>query len=333
MQSSRAKNRATPVKSPQVSNSLSKAPSFSPFVTSFLEVQTRYGFCYGAVWYCQRQDLIIACPLNDDTMQFYDANTLLPLKQRKTHQLDGSVMQMSFHPETDTYIIGCLDGSIYMYNASSHKLKKLKKCPNQTLKVTFVNWPFYAYSVYESNQLSIGNIKNDNVLIFDSPRSDRFDLYQLSKSPLLFSSLINGSVLIYRTDKLPQMPVIGRFQGDRTRGNAALPQSFMMNGKEYVATTAQDEEIKIWHVVKGRMRLVKVIRTERRISSFVYLENYKMIAAVFRSNEMEFYKVPSGRLERRLELETSDAESIFLKGKDMLGVLSFHQSVVEFVQL
>ncbi len=159
------------------------------------------------------------------------------------------------------------------------------------------------FSVYDSNQLSIGNVKNDNVVNFDSPNRDFYDLHYLSKRKTLLASPGGGSVLMYRADKLPKLPIIGKFQGDRTTRNAALTQSFVKNGKEFVATRAQDEEIKIWNLVKGRMRLVKVVKAEKKIHCFAYLEDYHMIAMVYQSDEMEFFGFPSGKLEKRLKLK------------------------------
>jgi len=84
-----------------------------------------------------------------DNMHFYNATTLLPLERRQSRQLDGFITQMSFHEETDTDLLGCASGSIFLYNSSSDELKNLRKRENPVITVTLVNSNFYAYLVYD----------------------------------------------------------------------------------------------------------------------------------------------------------------------------------------
>ena len=92
-----------------------------------------------------------------------------------------------------------------------------------------MGFPFYAFSVYESNKLSIGNLKDENVMSFDSPNGNLFDLLYLPKKNLLLASPDGGSVLIYRTDKLPKLPLIGKFQGNRATRHVENIRSFTIN--------------------------------------------------------------------------------------------------------
>jgi len=325
-----------------ITNSKESAPSsessqafFSPFTANTLKIHSSFGFLYGCAYYSQKHNMIIACP-SDNTVQFYDATTLLPLKERENLKLDGSVKEISFQPENDVFLLRCLSGSIYSYNVSLHAREKILKDNDIfALAVEFVDSKSFAVSAYSSSELQIGSLDDENLLRFDSRDSDPFYLHCLLKSRLLLTSLEGGSVLVYRTDKLPHLPVIGQLQAENSSGESvALTQSFMMSGKEYVMTTAQDSAIKIWHKGKGKMRLVKVIRKDSIIRSWVYLENYKMIAVVYQFGKMEFFRLASGKSERTLKLKISDVRSMFLmKDKNMIGVTSSNQSLIEFVPL
>ena len=317
-----------------VPSSKSSQHSFSPFSANSLQIDSSQGFGYGCVYYSQKHNMIIASP-RGKTIQFYDATTLLPLKDRKSLKVDDVVKKISAQEKTDILIIQSSSGSLYLYNIDTHTMEETPKDSEADVStVEFVNPTSYAFSMFQSNELYIGSLENREGLKYGSVDSDSRYLHRLPKSPLLLSSLDNGSVLIYRTDRLPQLPIIGRFQGERVWESVVFPQSFMMNGKEYVATIAQEKAIEIWGMTKGRMKLVKVIQTEKRICSFVYLERYKMIAVVYPSRYVEFFKVLSGKLEKRFEMKINDARSMFLmKDRNMIGVVSFYQGIIEFIQL
>ena len=261
-------------------------------------------------------------------------NNFLPIKGRETQKLDGSVMNMSFHPETDTYIMGCSEGSIYMYNASSHELKRLKKCEKQVPTATFVDSSHYVFSSLESKKLALGTLENDNLLSFDSHNSDIFCLQNLSKRNLLLSGVIGGSVMIYRTDKLPQLRIFCSARAHLPGMLVFTAQSITINGKEYVITAGQEGAVKIWHLIKGRMRLLRVIWTEEIPYSVVYLEYYRRIAIASECNYVRFFSLPCGRLESTVYLSEDDTHSLFLmKEKNMIGVMSYNDSSIEFIQL
>jgi len=275
--------------------------------------------------------MIIACPL-DFTMQFYDATTLLPLKERETQKLYAPVMEMSFHLETDTYIIECINGSLYTYNASNQELKKLKVYGNETQAIAIVNPQYYAFA--SSKKLFLMNSENEDMVGFDSHTSAPSCLQHINKRDLLLSGLENGSVMIYRTDKVPHLQV---FCSVRAHQDAVYPvQEMNVNGKEYIMTAGHDRSVKIWHLVKGRMRLLRVIYSEEYFSSVVYFENYKLIAiARKRSNEIKFLRFPSGKLESAVFVRKDDnIHGLFLmKEENMIGATSLKSDVIEFIQL
>jgi len=298
---------------------------------TFMKVQGGACLTYGSVFYNQQHNMIIACPSNQ-TIQFYDATTLKPLKERQILKLNGDVMSLSFQPETETYLIGCTSGSIYQYNASKDELKLLKAYDSPILRVTFLSSSFYAFSMLHSKNLHVGSLDDDKItLTYDLRNSDSFCLYHLARKALLFSGQSNGSVRISRTNKLPEMKVA---YSARTGGWVLTIQSINVNGKEYVVTSGRDQNVKIWHLVKGQMRLVRVIPNEGMAFSVVYLENYKMIAVTERSRYMIFFSFVTGKLVRSVDLGSRDEHRMFLmKDKNTIGVTSKNGSFIELLKL
>ena len=306
---------------------------FSPSKAKTLKVKGESGFSDGSVCYNEKHNLIIACPLNS-TIQFYDATTLLPVKGRETQKLEGSVMQMSFCSEAETYLLGCPSGFIYEYNVARNQLKKLKKYQEQVLAVAFLNKNFYAFSLFGSNKLYIGNFNNDNVIRFGSNKSDAVSLKSLAKRNLLFSGLMDGSLMIHRTNKLPSLKIFGVIQAHKAGQMVLTVQNININGKEFMVTASSDLTAKIWCLVKGRMRLLRVIRTEEICYSLVYLENFKMIAITEKSKYIKFFSVSSGKLEKMFCVNEDATHCLFwMKEKNMIGVTSYHKDLIDFVQV
>jgi len=279
--------------------------------------------------------MIIACPL-DGPMQFYDADTLSPLKERNPQELDGSVMQMSFHPETDTYIMGTPQGYIYTYNASNNELKKLKRCDSQVPAATFVSSISYVYSEIQSKRIFLGTLGSENVVSSGPQENDIFFLQHLPKQNLLAAGSADGFLTIYRTDKCSRLPVFGSVRAHLPRMFMTTVQKIVLNRKEYVVTASQDKTVKIWHLVKGRVRLIKVIQCEEMSSSLVYLENYKMIAITSGTESIQFLKLPSGKLENVAVSALSEDMThslFFMKEKNMIGVTTLDSNKVELIQL
>ena len=215
-----------------------------------------------------------------------------------------------------------------------NELRILRECEKIVMATSFVSSKFYAFSLLESNELYIGNFENDNVLKFDSENSHSVSLHYLPKSDLLLSILKDCSVVLYHTDKLPHLPVIGKLQAVRTSEYVGLVQSFLIKGKEYIVTAMEYFILKIWHLIKGKMRLFRVIRTGGLIRSLVYLENSEMIAVLYQSGKLAFFGVFSGKLEREISVKAGCVENMFLmKDKNMIGVMNPWISEIEFVQL
>ena len=304
---------------------------FSPFVAHSLKVQGRSGFLNESACYNPKYNLIIACPGNS-TVQFYDATTFEPCKTRGFLKLKGSVMQISFQPEIDTYLLGCASGLIYQYNVSKNELKELKRLKKEVLEITFLDSTFYALSLDESDKLYVGNVNDGTVVKFDLRCDASYGLHHLSKRKLLFSGLQNGFVRIYRTNSLPHLKAIGSI---KTKGWTMFVQSFHVNGKEYLITANDSSRVKIWHLVKGQMRLLKVLQNEEgEFCSLVYLENYKMLATSCQDHAIKFWRFPSMKLEKTIELGEGRVQSLFLiKERNMIGVTNGDERRIDFIQL
>jgi len=109
-----------------------------------------------------------------------------------------------------------------------------------------------------------------------------------------------------------------------------------VDGKDFVLTVSSDCTVKIWNLVKGgKMGLLRVIKTRETPYSVAYLEDYRMIAIAFGSNDIEFWSFTTGKLEKTFSRRKDDnGHSLFLmKEKNMVGVASYDDNVIEFFQL
>jgi len=307
---------------------------FAPFVINTWEGKSNGGFCYNITSFNEKNNMIITCP-SHNSIQFYDATTLSHFEEMETEPLDSSVRDMTFCPETETYLFRTLDGNIYAYDLPNKTLKNVQKNVNPFVpKVVFIHSGTYAFSV-DSNLLCIGNLRNENCVTFTSGKNRRFicSLESLTKRKLLLVGLDCGSVILYRTDRLPKLPVLGLIRG--CEKSAALEvKSLIINGKEYILAAGCDNKIRIWHIIKGRMRLLKAIQMKETVSSMVYLEDYKMLAMAHNMNYLRFLQLPCGKLEARVDVELESCTNVFLlKGKNALEVASMAGDIINIVQL
>ena len=318
---------------------LSQQKPFAPFLASSFQIKGEKGIYYGASSYNEKHNMIIACPY-DASLQFYNATTFLPSEGFETEQLDSSVHVMSFWPETETYLLGCILGNIYTYNLSKKILKKIQsQTESHIIAITFLNSKYYAFSDCDSYQLSLGNLENGELLRFNLVGFETLGLCCFAKRKLLVSILSSnsrGSLRIYRTDQLPKLPVISSIQGFSYEGEIASRQiqSMTINGKEYLITAGYDFPLRIWHFSKGKIKLLKVIQMGERSHDVAYLENYKMLATTYKGLELRFLKFPSGRLESSVYLLNQQlCLGIFLiLDKNILGVPSYSENKINIVK-
>jgi len=308
---------------------------FCPSIVDSVEVPANIGFNYGANVYNQKHNMIIACPSNS-SMHFYDATDLSALKLRRKKQISSSVVQMSYWAETDTHLMGCAFGDIYTYNAGTHHLTKvLKEGDSFILAITHLNSDMYAFSSSKSGKLFIGSIQdNESTTPLYSKDSDAWYLHHLHQKKILLSGLANGKIAIYKTNNPSNVKMVDSLQGHKFGKYVTVITTVTINKKEYIITGGNDHTIKIWHFIKGKMRLLKVIQNNEDVSTIVYLENYKMIASTHHRDYIKFFKMPFGTLEKTLPLGLNKARNIFLmKDKNLLGVADLTRNVIKVVQL
>jgi len=300
-----------------------------------LKVEGTGGFFKGGSSYNEKNNLIVACPKNN-TVQFYDANTLQSLKHEiPPLELESSVVEMGFSAETDTYIFGCANGHIYTYNVSTQALDKiLKKNYYRKLGgIAWVNSDFYAFSSYYKQDphpsLEIAHLVNKRCRFYFNAHSEPcFHTMETQKLILLSRDC---SMTVYKTNQLPKLPVLGSVKAQKVFSKI---KSMVVNGKEYIITAGFDRAIKIWHMYKGKIRLLKVIRIEEGIGSMICLEDYKMIATTHGKKYVKFFGLLSGKLEKNFDGEMPSAVNMFLmKDKDMLGVSDSYLNVIKMIKL
>jgi len=313
--------------------SSSRRPLFSPLVVNPLRTQGNLHFPDGSAFYNQKHNMIIT-NTDDHTIQFYDATTLLPLKGREPKKLDSLIADFSYHQETDTYLLSCEGGYIYSYNASRHELKQLKEFEEYVIAIEFVSSSFYVFSIIERQEFYLGILNSNKIFPIRSKNRNSYCFHHLAQKKLLFVSLDNGTVIIYRTDNLPKMPIFCSISAHKVSHAVVRIQSGILNGKEIVMTATKDMKIKIWQITRGTMRLLRVIQIKERTGGFVYLESYKMIAMICGSNSIQFWSITSGKLEKALDMDKNERYVLFLmKDKNTVGVPRCRTNLIEFIQL
>jgi len=324
---------------PQCKEPIPQKRPFAPLVANtlqFKEVQGVAGVSFGAICYNEKHNMIIA-GLRNSSLRFYNANTLLPSEESQEEKLESPVMEMSFSPQGETYLLGCMRGNIYAYNISSKTLQKAQEHGRTyIIAITFINSREYVFAAMDSNQLCIGSLENRDLIQLDLGNKYSFFLYCSTKRNLLFSSLTNGSLMVFRTNQLPKLSIIASIRGFNPHNYAfsRKVQSMTINGKELIVTTESDAKIRIWHFLKGRMRLLRVIQTKEKVSRMIYLDEYKMIATTHLTQEIKFFRLESGKLEGTLDVKMGNLYSIFLmKNKNSFGVASFSENMIKIVQL
>jgi len=311
---------------------ISMRKPFAPFVYETLKVPSNIGFNYGANMYNTKHNMIICCPSNS-TVHFYDADDLIPMKQRKVRQLNSSVVQMSYCEATNTHLMGCYFGEIYAYNAALDRLDKIfQEGDSFILAITHLDENNFAFSSSKSKKLFFGNLESRQTVQKNSNDSDVWYLHHIPTKRILLAGLANGKIAVYNSRERYSM--IGCFQAHKFGKYVTMISSIKIKGKEYIITAGNDKTIKIWHIMKGRLRLLKVIQSNDSVSTFVYLENYQMIASTHHQDYVKFFKLPHGKLEATVNLRMEKARNIFLmKDKNIIGVANLTRNVIKMVQL
>jgi len=160
-----------------------------------------------------------------------------------------------------TLVLSGVIRDFFSYNASKDELKHLKDCDSDGFIFEFLNPPFYAFLLSGSKEISIGNLESKSMVSFAWQDIDPDGLHYLTQSKLLLGGFDTSSVKVFKVNNLPYLRVFCSAQAHRTE-NIYILQSFCINGKEYVMTSGGEGTLKFWHLIKGRMRLLKVIHTE-----------------------------------------------------------------------
>jgi len=166
-----------------------------------------------------------------------------------------------------------------------------------------------------------------------SKDSDSWYLFHHNEKKLLFSGLANGKLAIYNTKK-SNYPMVQSVQAHKFGKYVTVILTVNVKGKEYIVTGGNDHTIKLWQILKGKLRLVRVITTTEDVSTIVYLEEYQMLATTHHRDFVRFWKLPYGKLESTLSLGLNKARNIFpMKDKNMLGVADLSKNLLKVIQL
>jgi len=316
-------------------NLINQGKPFCPSVVHTIEVPANIGFNYGANVYNQKHNMIITCPSNS-TVYFYDANEMAPMKQRRRKQISSSVVQMSYCHETDSHLMGCAFGDIYNYNATTNQLNKVgKEGDSFVLAITHIDANNYAFSSSKSNRLYFGNLNNENAVSSYSLNSDSWYLFHHTEKRLLLSGLANGKLAVYNTRPGPNnYKLVDSVQAHRFGKYLTVILKINIKGKEYILTGGNDHTMKIWHLVRGKVKLIKTVQTTEDVSTIVYLEDYQMIATTHHRDFVKFWSLPFIKLEHTLTLGLNKARNIFhMKDKNLLGVADLSRNFIKVIQL
>lgn len=112
-------------------------------------------------------------------------------------------------------------------------------------------------------------------------------------------------------------------------------KSAMVGHKEYIITHKFDGQIKIWHLVKGKMKLLRAIILKRYIFGLAYLEDQKIIAIVCKNKSyfVKFLSLITGKLVSMLDLGMKDAQNlVVMTDKNALGVVNKNEGLMKIVK-
>ena len=270
----------------------------------------------------------------DNSVQFFDATTLLPLEGREAQKVDSAVRHIAFEPETETFLLSCESGSIYSYGISNKILKIVQEETNSLfIHAEFIDSKRCVFPGH-LDEVSIGNLEDGSRIRLETKERSLYSMKNLKKKNLLLASSVGGSLRIYRTDCLPKkLPMLYSVGRDEYMAAVEI-HNLIINGKEYIVTPGCDCKIRIWHMMKGKLRLLRVISMKEEVFCTVYLENYKMLAVTHRRDFISFFSLPSGQLVRTLDLKLRDCQGIFLmEDKNAIGVGSYTESTIKIIQL
>ena len=137
----------------------------------------------------------------------------------------------------------------------------------------------------------------------------------------MFSGLIDGSLRIYRTDRLVKLLTFCFVKGQNDAGVVIKIESVKVNGIEYIITAETKGIVRLWCLVQRKMRLVRVIKTEERVYGFVFLENYKMVVVSCGKDFAKFFSLPTGKFVCRYHFSQFRMKNVFLmKDKNIWGL-------------
>lgn len=220
----------------------------------FFRVQGDAGFHNGANFYSEKYNMIIACPA-DNTVQFYNATTLLPVEGRKTLHLDSSVLQISYSAETDTCTLKCMHGNIYSYDLRNHLLTKQQKC-GETRN------PVYYQFLSSSGQISIRN-EQDISLTRSLRILRKISLPQDWKPegdfPKVENVIINGKEHVIAAEANGIIRVWQVVKGEMTSVKVInigekISWFVYLEKSQVIVTTHGKEYIKFWSLASGKLK-------------------------------------------------------------------------------
>jgi len=315
--------------------------SFAPLVVKTFQLPEKsYD---GPNIYIEKYDMIISCPARH-AIKFYNATTLLPFKERKSPELYSSIVRIAHLPDTEICLLACFSGNMFLYDLSTNLSNMvLTNGGLQISAMEFMDSKNYVFLARESaffratlSSLYLGKFFYGSRTSFPLKNKDPCSLHLLPKPKILLIGLSNSSIIsvrINQIDRCPKMEVLDTKQS-RFGVRSTTIKSAVINGKEYVITGGYDHMMRIWHFIKGKLRLLKAINTDDIVSNIVYLEKYKMVAVTCRTSDVRFFKLPLGKLVAKVVLGDQQYEGMFLmKEKNTLGVSCCFNREIKFVQL
>jgi len=330
---------------------------FDPRVTKTIFVSRDIGFRFEGVFYHKEQNRIVVSFWDKSVQLLNSTSHFKPLKSMQ--ELDSAATKVTSWPQSKICLFGCESGNIYAHNLSNNivqrvhthvknveNVKNIQNVKNHIGSMAFISVNQYIFSRYSSNQMYIGRLKDADeekeeegdeeeeiLLQFSGEKSNVYSLHSSPNSNLLFSTHDNGYVKMYRTDRLPKLPNLYSIQTSQFKLVTQV-EKIRINEKEYIITTGFDGKIRIWNLAKGKMRLLKMIHVEEAAFWMVYLSKYKMLATSHNAHYISFFRLPSGKLERTLDLGMGKCFHIFLmEDKNAIGVASLSEKKIKIVKL
>lgn len=286
---------------------------------------------YTMAFYDEKRNLIIASK-SDGSLVLYNMSNL---EIKKSHGLASSVVKISYDEKTDDYLFGCKNGFIYIYDPSIDHYQMIYDAKREIKDLIHLDGNKFLFVTTLDKKIYLGVFKYTGASVSTAHSLNHIctSLHYQKEKKMLYSGFANGKMSIYNVDKIGNLSLIQTIQAHDDFVQCII--SINLWDKDYVVTATKKSTIKIWTIVSGTVRLMKVIQIGfRSLNNIIYLPKYQVLAInLTYLDDIHFYEIPSGT-KVKYYWSTYSKKNIFaLNSSDSLGIIYDNADVVDILKL